>query len=293
MIYKSPAERVYQVVIHLIIGAIMLSALFPLVYVIGMSLTSQPELIRRNYFVIVPEQPTFAAYERILSSALVWKSMLISVVRSTVGPLLTLAMTVTGAFVLARKTLPGRNLLLFFVLATILFHGGLIPSYLVVKKLGLLDSIWALIIPPLVDTFGLLVIKIFIENLPDEIMDAARIDGAGELQMLTRIVVPLAAPALAAIGLFNVVMHWNSWFDALIYLTDKELYPLQLVLRNMLTATSMTNDQMNFMLEDTQRVSSESVKMATVVVAMIPILCVYPFLQKHFAKGVYLGSTKG
>lgn len=290
--YKSPAERAYQVVIHLVVLAIMLSAVFPLVYVVGMSLTSQPELIRRNYFVILPEEPTLASYERILSSVLVWQAMLISVLRSTIGPLLTLAMTVTGAFVLSRKTLPGRNLLLFFVLATILFHGGLIPSYLVIKQLGLLDSFWVYIVPLLVDTFGLLVIKLFIEALPEEITDAARIDGAGEVQMLTRIVIPLAAPALAAIGLFNVVLHWNSWFDALVYVTNRDLYPLQLVLRNLLESTSVTNDQMNGLLEDTQRVSSESLKMATVLVAMIPVLCVYPFLQKHFVKGVYLGSVK-
>lgn len=250
-------------------------------------------MIERRYFVIIPEAPTLAAYERLVSSVLIWKALLISVLRSTLGPLLTLLFTMIGAYVLACKTLPGRSWLLFIVLATILFHGGLIPTYLVVQKLGLINSFWSMIIPLAVDSFGLLIIKIFIENLPDGLLDSAKIDGAGDVQLLYRIVVPLSAPALAAIGLFNVVNHWNSWFDALIYINEKSMYPLQMVLRNMLTIDNAANDQMNFMLKDSQRVSSESLKMATVVLGMIPIMCVYPFLQKHFIKGMYVGAIKG
>lgn len=291
--YASRSERAYQIFIHTVVALVALSALFPLVYVVGMSLTSQSEMIARDYFVIIPQEPTFEAYKRIFASPLVWQSIGMSVLRSTLGPLLTLALTTVGAFVLSRKTLPGRGPLLFLVLFTILFHGGLIPSYLVMKQLHLIDSFWALIVPMLVDSFGLLVIKIFIENLPDGLMESARIDGAGEIALLTRIVVPMAAPALAAIGMFSIVNHWNSWFDALIYLNDKQLYPLQMVLRNMLTVDSMANDQMNFILKDTQRVSSETIKMATVVVGILPIMCVYPFLQKHFIKGMYLGAVKG
>lgn len=291
MLTKS--EKVYQVVIHIAIALVALSCLFPLFYVIGMSLTSQSELIARNYFVIIPEQPTFAAYERVLSSPLVWKAFSVSVMRSVIGSLLTLALTVIGAYVLACKTLPGRNWMLFLVLATILFHAGLIPTYLVIQKMGLINSFWAMIVPMLVDSFGLLIIKIFIENLPDGVLESAKMDGAGEFTMLYKIVVPLAAPSLAAIGMFNVVGHWNNWFDALIYLNDKNMYPLQLVLRNMLTMDAGVNDQMNFMLMDTQRVSSESMKMATVVLGIIPVMCVYPFLQKHFIKGMFLGSVKG
>ncbi len=293
MLYRSRSDTVYQIVIHAVVIALALTAVFPLIYIIGMSLTTKAELIENNYFVIIPQEPTLEAYKRILASPVIWNSFLISAFRSTVGPFLTLLLTTIGAYVLAQRTLPGRKTFLMFILATILFNGGLIPTYLVIKNVGLIDSVWSLILPIMVDSFGLLVIKIFIENLPDGLLESAKIDGAGEWGMLFRIVIPLAAPALAAIGLFNLVSHWNRWFDALLYLNDKQLYPLQMVLKNMLTTDSVSGDSMNAMLKTTQQVSTETIKMATVFVGIIPILCVYPFLQKHFVKGMYLGSVKG
>jgi putative aldouronate transport system permease protein len=289
--YKSAAETSYQVVIHFVVAMIVLSALLPLVYVVGMSLTSQNELIDRNFFVIIPQEPTLEAYRRLLTSEILWRAIGVSVFRAVVGPVLTLVLTVIGAFVLSRKDLPGRNLLLLFVVATILFRGGLIPSYLVMHDLHLLNTVWSLILPTAVDAFGLLVIKMFIENIPRELTEAAYLDGVSEIQMLIRIIIPLAAPAIAAIGMFNIVMHWVSWFDALVYIQDPNLYPLQLVLRNMLN-TEVVNDQMTQSLATNQRISPESLKMATVVVAIIPILMVYPFLQKHFIRGVYMGAVK-
>jgi putative aldouronate transport system permease protein len=293
MLYRSRSDTVYQIVIHVVVIVLALTAVFPLIYIIGMSLTTKAELIENNYFVIIPQEPTLEAYKRILASPVIWNSFLISAFRSTVGPLLTLMLTTIGAYVLAQRTLPGRKTFLMFILATILFNGGLIPTYLVIKNVGLIDSVWSLILPIMVDSFGLLVIKIFIENLPEGLLESAKIDGAGEWGMLIRIAVPLAAPALAAIGLFNLVSHWNSWFDALLYLNDKQLYPLQMVLKNMLTTDSVSGDSMNAMLKTTQQVSTETIKMATVFVGIVPILCVYPFLQKHFVKGMYLGSVKG
>ncbi|MBM7568521.1 carbohydrate ABC transporter permease [Paenibacillus sacheonensis] len=287
----SKADRIYQIVIHIIVIAIVVSAIFPLIYVLGMSLTGQTEMMERNYFVIIPHEPTLSSYERILSSPLIWKSFFVSVFRSAAGTLLMLALTVVGAYVLSVRTLPGRSVMLFLVLGTILFNAGLIPTYLVVKKLGFVDSIWVLILLYLVDSFGLLVIKIFIENLPDGLIEAGKIDGAGDIQMLLRVVVPLAAPALAAIGLFSIVFHWNSWFDAMVYLNNASLFPMQLILKNMLTAAS--GDMMSTFLSNTAGVTPESMKMATVIVGTLPILLVYPFLQKHFVKGVYLGAVKG
>lgn len=289
--YKSRQERAYQITIHAIVIVIVASAVFPLLYVLGMSLTGQAEMMQRNYFVIIPQEPTFSAYERILASPLIWQSFFVSVFRSATGTLLMLLLTVVGAYVLSVRTLPGRNIMLFLVVATILFNAGLIPTYLVVKQLGLIDSIWALILLYLVDSFGLLVIKIFIENLPDGLMEAGKIDGASDMQALIRIVIPLAAPALAAIGLFNVVFHWNSWFDAMVYLNDASLYPMQLILKNMLTAAS--SDAMQALVLSGNAVTPESLKMATVIVGTLPILLVYPFLQKHFIKGVYMGAVKG
>ncbi|MFB9276229.1 carbohydrate ABC transporter permease [Cohnella cellulosilytica] len=293
MHYKSASERTYQIVIHLIVIGVAISAVFPLLYVIGMSLTTKAEMIARNYFVIIPLEPTLEAYKRLLASSVIWNAFVVSTGRAVVGPLLTLLLTTIGAYVLAQRTLPGRGIFLFFILATILFSGGLIPTYLVIKNLGLIDSYWSLILPIMVDSFGLLVIKIFIENLPDGLTESAKIDGAGEWSMLLRIIIPLAAPALAAIGLFNLVAHWNSWFDALLYLNDKQMYPLQMVLKNMLTIDSVSGDSMNAVLKSSQSISTETLKMAAVVIGIIPVLCVYPFLQKHFVKGMYMGSVKG
>ncbi len=293
MHYKSASERTYQIVIHLIVISVAISAVFPLLYVIGMSLTTKAEMIARNYFVIIPLEPTLEAYKRLLASPVIWNSFVVSTGRAVVGPLLTLLLTTIGAYVLAQRTLPGRGIFLFFILATILFNGGLIPTYLVIKNLGLIDSYWSLILPIMVDSFGLLVIKIFIENLPDGLTESAKIDGAGEWSMLLPIIIPLAAPALAAIGLFNLVAHWNSWFDALLYLNDKQMYPLQMVLKNMLTIDSVSGDSMNAVLKSSQSISTETLKMAAVVIGIIPVLCVYPFLQKHFVKGMYMGSVKG
>ncbi|RED62933.1 carbohydrate ABC transporter permease [Cohnella phaseoli] len=293
MHYKSASERTYQIVIHLIVISVAISAVFPLLYVIGMSLTTKAEMIARNYFVIIPLEPTLEAYKRLLASPVIWNAFVVSTGRAVVGPLLTLLLTTIGAYVLAQRTLPGRGIFLFFILATILFNGGLIPTYLVIKNLGLIDSYWSLILPIMVDSFGLLVIKIFIENLPDGLTESAKIDGAGEWSMLLRIIIPLAAPALAAIGLFNLVAHWNSWFDALLYLNDKQMYPLQMVLKNMLTIDSVSGDSMNAVLKSSQSISTETLKMAAVVIGIIPVLCVYPFLQKHFVKGMYMGSVKG
>lgn len=291
--YKSGSEYTYQIVIHILVGMVALTCVFPLVYVVGMSLTSQPELMARNYFVIIPREPSLVAYERILSTPVVWRSLVISAARSALGPAITLGLTLLGAYVLSIKTLPGRKFLLIMVVATIIFHAGLIPTYLVLRNLGMLDTIWAMLIPLAVDSFGLLIVKVFIENLPYGLVESAQIDGAGHLQLLFWIVTPLTAPALAAIGMFNIVTHWNSWFDALVFISTKELWPMQLILRNMLVGAAFWNDTMNVGMMASQRVGQESLKMATVVIGTLPMLMLYPFLQKYFIHGVYLGAVKG
>jgi len=291
--YRSGSEYTYQVVIHIIVGLIALTCVFPLVYVVGMSLTSQPELMARNYFVIIPQEPSFVAYTRILGTPVVWRSLIVSGVRSSVGPAMTLMLTLLGAYVLSIKTLPGRKFLLIMVVATIIFHAGLIPTYLVLRNLGMLNTIWAMMIPLAVDSFGLLIIKVFIENLPYGLVESAQMDGAGHIQLLVWIVAPLTAPALAAIGMFNIVTHWNSWFDALVFISDKQIWPMQLILRNMLAGQAFLNDQMNLGILASQRVGTESLKMATVVIGTLPMLMLYPFLQKYFIHGVYLGAVKG
>ncbi len=284
-------ELYYQIFIFIIALVVSISAIFPLMYVLGVSLTSTNELIRNNYFVIWPTQPTLNAYERMAANPAIWRSLTISVARSAIGPFLTLIIMALGAYVLSVRTLPGRKQILMLIIFTMLFTGGLIPRYLVMRQLGLLNSFWVYIWPMLPDAFGLLVLKIFIENLPDSLLESADIDGAKHTQKLVYLAVPLAKPALAAVGMFAIVNHWNAWFDALLFVTRSRLHPLQMVLRNVLTSDAFFDAAQN-VLSDAVRTNVVSMRMATVVVGILPMLMLYPFLQKYFVHGVFLGSVK-
>ncbi len=286
------SELAYQVFIFLLALVVSISALFPLVYVLGISLTSANELIQNNYFVLWPQRPTFDAYRRISQNPAVWRSLQISALRSSIGPAMNIVIIVLGAYVLAVKTLPGRKQILMLIIFTMLFTAGLIPRYLVMRQLGLLNSFWVYIFPMMPDAFGLLVVKIFIENLPDGILESADMDGAWHYQKLIYLAVPLAKPALAAVGMFAIVNHWNQWFDALVFVTRSDLHPLQMILRNILTSDQF-HDAASDILGDVGRVNVVSMRMATVVVGIIPMLMLYPFLQKYFVHGVFLGSVKG
>ena len=298
MAVHSLGERSYQFIAATIILACTVVMVFPLIWVVSMSITSQHELMRRGGFVIIPHRPTFYGYELLWNrSSIVLQAFLVSVTRTLVGTLLCLVVTTMGAYVAARPELPGRKLFILLILITIIFPGGMIPTFLVVRRLGMLNSIWALIVPMMVNGWALLIIKQFMQNIPGEINDSAFMDGAGEWTVLVRISVPMAAPALAAIGLFTAVGHWNSWFDALIYVDEASLYPLQLVLRNVingvLSLQSGLAQEDLAAIPEAVRLDADSVKMSVIVVTTLPILCVYPFLQKYFTKGMYLGAVKG
>ena len=298
MAVRSLGERSYQLVASLIILACTVVMVLPLIWVISMSVTSQYELMQRGGFVIIPQRPTFYGYELLWNrSSIVLQAFLVSVTRTVLGTLLCLVVTTVGAYVAARPELPGQKLFIVLILITIVFPGGMIPTFLVVRRLGMLNSIWALVIPMMVNGWALLIIKQFMQNIPGEINDSAFMDGAGEWTVLVRISVPMAAPALAAIGLFTAVGHWNAWFDALIYVDEANLYPLQLVLRNVingvLSLQSGLAQEDLAAIPDQVRLDADSLKMSIIVVTTLPILCVYPFLQKYFTKGMYLGAVKG
>ena len=298
MAVRSLGERSYQFIASTIILACTVVMVFPLIWVVSMSVTSQYELMQRGGFVIIPQRPTFYGYELLWNrSSIVLQAFLVSVTRTLLGTLLCLVVTTVGAYVAARPELPGQKLFIVLILITIIFPGGMIPTFLVVRRLGMLNSIWALVIPMMVNGWALLIIKQFMQNIPGEINDSAFMDGAGEWTVLVRISVPMAAPALAAIGLFTAVGHWNAWFDAFIYLDEASLYPLQLVLRNVidgvLSLQSGLAQEDLAAIPDEVRLDADSVKMSIIVVTTLPILCVYPFLQKYFTKGMYLGAVKG
>lgn len=295
----SKDELTLQIICVSVISVLVVITVIPLAYVVAMSITSQAEIINNGgRFVLFPKEITGTAYKWLLDGGWVTRTMGISVLRAVIGTVTMLFFTSMSAYGLTRKGMPGRNLLILLVLITILFGSGLIPNYLLMVSLRLKDNFWVYIIPGLVDSWGLLIIKQNMEQLPESLDEAARLDGANDWQIYTRVVLPISTPVLAVIGLFGAVNHWNSWFDAMIYMGNSNLWPFQLVLRNVLQGVLAMNDISKLQMSThamsmAVQVNNEALKMAAVVIGTIPILCVYPFMQKYFTKGILTGSVKG
>jgi len=281
------ADKWFNSVVYLILAAVAAASIFPLLYVVSMSLTPYSEVVKNGGFVIVPRSLSFEAYNRIFADPALGRSMLVTVFVTVVGTAVNLLLTTVAAYPLSRRKLQGRSFFLLFIVITMLFNGGLIPTYLIVQSLGLLDSVWALIVPGAIATFNVLVMKSFFENLPEELFESARIDGAQEFRILWQIVLPLSVPSVLTVGLFYMVGHWNSFFSAVLYITDRDLYPLQVVIRNMLLLTQSNE------LQAEVTVPTAAMQMAAVIAGSLPIIVVYPFIQKHFTKGMLLGAIKG
>ncbi|MFD0870532.1 Inner membrane ABC transporter permease protein ycjP [Chlamydia abortus] len=293
VLHKTKTDRVVDAILYIILGLFALACLFPIYYVFIMSITPFSEVLSRGGFVIIPNSVTFDAYKEIFSSQRIPQALKITVFVTVVGTALNLATTILLAYPLSKKFVPGRNFFLLAIVFTMLFNGGLIPTYLVVRGVGLTNTIWALIIPGLVSAFNMLIVKTYFQNLPDEIEDAAKVDGCGDFQTMFRIVLPLSMPIIATIGLFYAVGHWNDFFKAILYISDKSLYPIQLVLRNMIQNPNVSQELQLMNSQLMQQLPPETIKMATVVVAILPILAVYPFLQKYFVRGMLIGAVKG
>jgi len=281
------SDRLFNGFVYLTLLAVAIVAIFPLLYVVSMSLTPYSEVIKNGGFVVLPRNISFEAYDRIFSDPALGRSMGVTVFVTAVGTAVNLLLTTLAAYPLSRKNLKGRTFFLLFIVITMLFNGGIIPTYLVVKSFGLLNSVWALIVPGAIATFNVLVMKSFFENLPEELFESARIDGAKEFRILWRIVLPLSVPSVMTVGLFYMVGHWNSFFSAVLYISNSELYPLQVVIRNMLLQTVSSEQQAEV------TVPTAAMQMAAVITGSLPIIAVYPFIQKHFTKGMLLGAIKG
>lgn len=290
-IKMSAEEKIYQGVIAAIVGLAVLLCLIPFLYVVGMSFTSEGEMIAKNYFVIFPEKPILSAYKYIFENANFFSGMKITILRTLLGVGTALILTLPVGYILAIRKLPGKNGIMIFFIITMILNGGLIPTYLLYRDLHLLNSFWVYIVPSLANTFGILVVKLFVEGIPTDVMESADLDGASELQKLWYIGMPLLKPTICALGLFAAVTHWNSWMDAMIYVKDANLWPIQYVIRNLLTQGNNADLMSN--ISTYAKMTSESMKMASVIVAVLPILCVYPFLQKYFVHGMFTGSVKG
>ncbi len=281
-------EKLWDLGIYIILAVVTIAILLPLWYVVATSVTPF-DLWVKTGGTLFPTQFTFEAYRQLLTAGQLPRAFGVSVYITILGTALSLIVTVLMAYPLAKKDFQLRTPLLLLVLFTLLFNGGLVPTYLVVRNLGLLNSYWALMLPNLVSGFNLLVMKSFFQGLPTEIEEAARIDGASEWQVLWRIVLPLSRPILATIGLFYAVSLWNAFFDAILYISDAQKQPLQVVLRAILSAGNLAEFTD---VSAATAVPTETLRMAAVVLTTIPILLVYPFLQRYFTAGVLLGSVK-
>lgn len=287
-------DRLFDTANIIVLGIIAIITLFPLYYVFVVSFTDPAEYIQKQGYILFPEKWTLDSYKYLLSTSAFQTATMISGFLATVGTALSLVITAALAYGLSRKRLQGRRLIMLLILITLLFSPGLIPPYLLVRDLGLINSIWSLILPVLTSGWYVILMKSFFDSIPVELEESAIIDGSTDIGVFFRIVLPLSLPALAAFGLFYAVAYWNTFFSAVLYINDHAKWPLQLVLRNMLidSSTQAGGSAAAEMMAE-QNIPTETLKMAAVVIATLPILCVYPFLQKHFAKGVMLGSVKG
>lgn len=274
----------------LVIAFIVLVMLYPFIYVIATSFSADPQGSTTG---LLPKHYNLAAFRTIFAGNVVLRSLWVSVGITVVGTVLALIITITMAYGLSRtRQVPGTKFVLFVVLGTMLFSAGIIPNYLLIKNLGLLDTYWALILPGVANAFNIVVMRNFFMEIPEELFESARIDGASEWQILVRIVLPLSKAVIAVIGLFYAVGYWNDFFNAMLYLNDSTKWPIQLVL-NQYVIQGASMGETGAPMPGHIQIPAQSIQMAVVVVATAPILVVYPFAQRFFTKGVLTGAVKG
>lgn len=293
--HRSPALPPASAPVNALKFVVLLVAcavvIVPFLTVVSTSFADQKQITDAGGFVLWPDNPQLTAYEAILAGGVVTRAMFVSVGITVVGTLLSLTSTACLAYALSRPGSYAHRPMLMVVLLSLLFAPGMIPTYLTVKAFGMLNSWWALILPTLVSGFSVIVMRAFFMNLPQDLLDSAKIDGANEVQVLRWMVLPLSKAVIAVIGLFYAVGYWNAWFNSLLYIDDAEKWPLTMVLRTYVvndTSLGQADLDMTGTLPPAQ-----SLQMAILMLSLVPIVLVYPFLQRHFAKGVLIGAVKG
>lgn len=288
--YKNRKIKAGEIILYILITLIAFVCLYPMLNVIAYSFSGYNAVLSGKV-TFYPIDFTTAAYANILRRNQIWMALRTTVLVTLEGTAVSLMLTIFAAYALSRD-IPGRKVISGFILFTMYFGGGMIPTFIVVKGMGLYDTLGALFIPQAINVFNFIVMRTFFRNLPDSLEEAAKIDGASDMQILFQIVLPLSLAIIATMGLFYAVGYWNTYFDALLYIQNPDKYTLQLRLRGLLFGNDLDNSGSNLEGIGTQ-VMTQSLKMATVVVSTLPILAVYPWLQKYFVKGVMLGSVKG
>ncbi|WP_455615762.1 carbohydrate ABC transporter permease [Eisenbergiella sp.] len=289
---KKKKISLFDVILYLVFGLVALITIYPFYNVLIVSLANT--LASATYSpYLYPHVFDLTGYKTIMNDPYFYRSLGTTLFVTIVGTTLNMVFSVTAAYVLSRKRLIGRKFFLSAILFTMLFSGGLIPTYLVVSGLGLDNSIWSMIFPSMISTYYLIIMKNYFVSLPASLEEAARIDGANEFVVMTRIFIPISKPFMATFLLFYAVERWNEWWNAYLYISDKNIKPLQIYLRDVLVNfNSQLATQAQSMMSTHNKVFVQSIQMATIIITMLPILCVYPFVQKYFVKGVLVGSVK-
>lgn len=285
-------ERWFQWAVYAILAIVTIIVIYPLYYMFIVSISSGQAVIQ-GHVKLWPEGIQLQAYQAVLRDPNIPHSYLNTIIYTTIGTLVNLAMTALCAYPLSRKDLYGRYMFTFIIIFTMFLDAGMVANFLVVKSLDLRNSMWALILPTAINVWYMIIMRTFFAQIPDEIEQAASIDGANDLVIFFRIILPLSKPVIATLLLFYAVWHWNSYFPALLYLDERKLYPLQLIVRNIVIGGDTASMQSSMNVGSDTAILEKNLKYAATFISILPILCVYPFVQKYFVKGAIVGSLKG
>lgn len=288
---QTTGERVFGVFNFIILGIVGLLALYPFVYTLSMSLSTQAEAIRGGLH-LYPRQISLTSYIMVFNNPEIVTGYINTIFRTVVGTILSVIATCLAAFPLSRKKLPLRSPITFFILFTMIFGGGIVPFFLLIKSIGLYNNILVYIIPGLLSAFNIIIVKNFFQSIPDSLYESAMLDGASDWKILFNIYMPLSKPVLATILLWTAVGHWNSWFDGMLYISDNSKQVMQIFLQRIVVNSDVSLISKGLINPDVLKFNTETIKAATVIITILPILLLYPFVQRYFIKGIMIGSVK-
>jgi len=292
-IRKTPGEKVFDTFNSIVLGLMALSMLYPFWYLFALSL-ADAEKVALSHVYIWPKVLTLESYETVLASKYIWLGFMNTLIRTCGGTLISLVLCYSLSYVLSKRYYPNRSFWTGITVFTMFFSGGLIPEYLLIRDLGMINSLWSLMLPTAINAYHIVIMRNFLMSLPESLEESAHLDGANDIIILYRIILPLSMPIIATIGLWTAVAHWNAWFDGMIYIQTPEKQVLQVTLRRVvLEGASSLVPLSGEEVSSKASLTTETIKAATVMVATLPILFVYPFIQKYFVKGIMIGSLKG
>lgn len=289
----SRMDRIYYAVVNTILIVLFLVVLYPLIYILSASFSSPDAVVTGKVF-LWPVDVSLRGYEAVFSYKQVFVGYRNTIFYTVAGTFLNVAMTMLAAYPLARKDLVGGRPIMFLFTFTMIFSGGMIPTYLLISELKLINTVWAMLIPGVISVYNMIITRTFIQGIPTDMLEAAKIDGCSDIRYLASVVLPLSKAVIAVISLYYAVGHWNAYFNAFLYLSNQDLFPLQLFLRQILVLNSVDTELiMDPEMQEAIQGMRDLLKYSLIVVSTVPILCVYPFIQRYFVKGVMVGSIKG